>query len=276
MRDGRSDGDRATAGEAGPATLDLNADLGEGMDPWTPGEPGLDARLLEVVSSANVACGGHAGDARVMAAVCARAAQRGVAVGAHVSYEDREHFGRRPLDVAPDELRAQVRAQVAALRAAADAAGTQVRYVKPHGALYHVVARDRGHAGAVVAALLDDADQHGAALPVLGLPGAVVLDLARAAGLGAVTEAFADRGYRPDGSLVPRGDPGDLLTDDEAVADRVVRLATLGDVVAADGSTVRVDARSVCLHSDTPGAVRLAVRVRERLAEAGVEVRPFA
>ncbi len=211
-----------------------------------------------------------------MAAVCAWAAEQGVAVGAHVSYDDREHFGRRALDVEPAVLRSQVRAQLTALRAAADAAGTSVRYVKPHGALYHAVARDQRHAGAVVEALLADADEHGGGLPVLGLPGGLVLDLARAAGLGAVAEAFADRGYRADGSLVPRGEPGDLLTDDEAVADRVVRLARRGDVLAVDGAAVRVDARSVCLHSDTPGAVALAARVRGRLADAGVEVRPFA
>jgi len=264
------------AGDRTTAAIDLNCDLGEGLDPWAPGERGLDEALLGVVSSANVACGGHAGDARVMTAVCAAAAERGVAVGAHVSYADREHFGRRVLDVPADVLRAQLRDQVSALRAAADAAGTRVRYVKPHGALYNVVVRDEAHARAVVGAVLDDAEAHGVALPVLGLPGAVVLDLARAAGLPTVTEAFADRGYRPDGTLVPRGEPGALLTDDDVVAERVLRLATHGDVQAVDGSLVRVEAQSVCVHSDTPGAHRLATRVRERLARHGVEVSPFA
>jgi len=247
--------------------IDLNCDLGEELDPWTPGVDGLDAQLLDVVTSANVACGFHAGDERIMAAVCRAAAERGVAVGAHVSYLDREHFGRRFLDVPADELRAQVAQQLATLQAVARGVGTRVAYVKPHGALYNAVVHHEAQARAVVEAVDD--------LPVVGLPGSAVLDAAARRGLRAVTEAFADRGYRADGTLVPRSEPGALVTDGDEVAARVLRLATDHLVRAVDGTDVRVAAESVCVHSDTPGAAALAVAVRAALEAGGVRVAPF-
>ena len=246
--------------------IDLNCDLGEDVDPWEPGTPGVDTLLLDIVTSVNVACGFHAGDARVMAEVCRAATERGVAIGAHVSYLDREHFGRRALDVPADVLRAQVAYQLGALLAVARSVGAKVAYVKPHGALYNAVVHDEGHARAVVEAV---------DLPVVGLPGSAVLALAAARGLRTVPEAFADRGYRADGTLVPRSEPGALVTDPRLVAERVVRLAADGLVRAVDGSDVVVRAESVCVHSDTPGAVDLARGVRAALADAGIVVRSF-
>jgi UPF0271 protein len=250
------------------ARIDLNCDLGEELDAWETGVDGLDTLLLDVVTSANVACGFHAGDERIMAAVCRAAAARGVAVGAHVSYLDREHFGRRFLDVPADVLLAQVAQQVAVLQAIARSAGTRVAYVKPHGALYNTVVHHEEHARSVVDGLGD--------LPVLGLPGSAVLEIAARSGRRAVAEAFADRGYRADGTLVPRSEPGALVTDADEVAARVVRLAQHGVVRAVDGSDVRVVAESVCVHSDTPGAAVLARRVQAELRANGVTVAPFA
>ncbi|MBO3101827.1 LamB/YcsF family protein [Cellulomonas fengjieae] len=247
--------------------IDLNCDLGEELDAWEPGVDGLDTQLLALMTSANVACGFHAGDARTMAAVCRVAAARGVAVGAHVSYLDRAGFGRRFVDVPPDVLRAQVRQQVETLQAIASAEGTRVAYVKPHGALYNAVVHHEGHAGAVVRAVGE--------LPVLGLPRSAVLAAATAAGLRAVTEAFADRGYRADGTLVPRADPGALVADAGEVAARVVRLAGEGVIRSVDGTDVAVEAESVCVHSDTVGAVHLATAVRAALLASGVSVRSF-
>ena len=247
--------------------IDLNCDLGEELDAWEPEVEGLDTLLLDVVTSANVACGFHAGDERIMAAVCRAATARGVSVGAHVSYLDREHFGRRVIDVPADVLEAQVVQQIQTLRAVAQREGVRVSYVKPHGALYNTVVHHEEHAQAVVSAITD--------LPVLGLPGSAVLAAATARGLRAVTEAFADRGYRADGTLVPRSEPGALVTDADEVAARVVRLATEGVVRAVDGADVRVDAESVCVHSDTPGAAALARSVRAALVEHGVAVAPF-
>ncbi|WP_456788880.1 LamB/YcsF family protein [Cellulomonas sp. P5_C5] len=247
--------------------IDLNCDLGEELDAWEPGVDGLDTLLLDIVTSANVACGFHAGDERTMAAVCRAGATRGVSVGAHVSYLDRANFGRRFLDVPAEVLEAQVAQQIETLQAIALREGTRVAYVKPHGALYNAVVHHEEHARAVVAAITD--------LPVLGLPGSAVLAAADARGLRAVTEAFADRGYRPDGTLVPRSEPGALVTDGDEVAARVLRLAIEGVVRSVDGTDVRVDAESVCVHSDTPGAAVLARAVRSVLVANGVTVVPF-
>lgn len=254
------------------ARIDLNCDLGEGLDGWVPGVRGPESLLLDAVTSANVACGFHAGDERVMAAVCRAAADRGVAVGAQVSYRDREHFGRRFLDVPADVLRADVEEQVAALRRAADEAGTRVVYVKPHGALYNAIVRHEEQAAAVVDAVV----AAGGELPVVGLPGAVVLDVARDRGLRAVTEAFADRGYRADGTLVPRSEVGALVVEPAAVVARVLDMVVRGHVVAVSGEAVPVDAESVCVHSDTPGATVLAAAVRDALLGEGVTVERFA
>ena len=246
------------------SSIDLNADLAEGFGQWRLGD---DDALLEVVTSANVACGFHAGDPSLMRRVCAVAADRGVAIGAQVSYRDLAGFGRRRIDYEPDELRDDVLYQIGALSAFG-----RVRYVKPHGALYNTAAVDEGQASAVVAAVVDFAPD----LPVLCQPGSVLARVAGAAGLTVVGEGFADRGYRADGRLVPRSAPGALVHDPAAVAERAVRMAVDGSIVAVDGTAVSVPVRSICLHGDTPGAVTLARSVRAALAEAGLELRSFS
>ncbi|MFF6807284.1 5-oxoprolinase subunit PxpA [Streptomyces sp. NPDC012616] len=249
--------------------IDLNADLGEGFGRWQLTD---DERLLSVVTSANVACGFHAGDAVTMRRVCSLAVERGVTIGAQVSYRDLAGFGRRAMDVPSAELAAEVAYQIGALEVFARAAGARVAYVKPHGALYNRVVHDEEQAGAVVeGVLLADA-----ALPVLGLPGSRLLELARSAGLPAVPEAFADRAYTEQGTLVPRGRTGAVVTDPDAVVARSVSLARLGRVVSGAGTEIDVRARSLCLHGDTPGAVDLALRVRRGLEESGVRVEAFA
>ncbi|HWJ81332.1 MAG TPA: 5-oxoprolinase subunit PxpA [Nocardioides sp.] len=238
------------------STLDLNADVGESFGRWQLGD---DEALLPHLTSANVACGFHAGDPTTLHRTCATAVRHGVAIGAQVGYPDLAGFGRRFVDVAPEDLVADVLYQLGALDALARAAGGQVAYVKPHGALYHAVTRDAGQAGAVVEAVV----RYGG-LPVLGLPGSLLLELAAEAGLPTAAEGFADRGYREDGSLVPRSEPGAVLTDPDEVAAQAVRLATTGGV------------RSVCVHGDSPGAPLLAAAVRSALDAAGVTVAPFA
>jgi 5-oxoprolinase (ATP-hydrolysing) subunit A len=225
--------------------VDLNADLGE--------EVTDDAALLAVVTSANVACGYHAGTPAIMRAVCEEAARLGVSVGAQVSYADRENFGRVPREVAYDVLREQVLDQVGVLGAIAAAAGTSVRYVKPHGALYHRVLDDREQAAAVLAG--------SGSLPVLAMPGEL-LRLAAADGRRVLHEGFPDRGYGADGRLVSRSEPGAVLTDADEIAARAVSLATAADP--------RID--SVCVHGDTPGAVANARAVRRALEAAGLRL----
>ncbi|MFF2851186.1 LamB/YcsF family protein [Streptomyces sp. NPDC058001] len=249
-------------------SIDLNADLGEGFGRWTLTD---DERLLSVVTSANVACGFHAGDASTMRRVCELAAARGVRVGAQVSYRDLAGFGRRAMDVPPDELAAEVAYQIGALEVFARAAGARVAYVKPHGALYNRIVHDEDQARAVVDGVLI-AD---ASLPVLGLPGSRFLEVAGKAGLPVVTEAFADRAYTSRGTLVPRGTEGAVVSDPEAVVERSLGIARFGSVTARDGREIPVRARSLCLHGDTPGAVGLAARVRARLEAAGVRVEAF-
>jgi len=247
--------------------IDLNADLGEGFGRWSLGD---DAAMVGLVTSANVACGFHAGDPSTMRAVVQRCAAAGVAVGAQVGYRDLAGFGRRFIDVEPGELADEVLYQVGALDGFARHAGTRVSYVKPHGALYNAAVHHDAQAAAVVAGVAAFGD-----LPVLGLPGSRLLARAAERGLRAVPEAFADRAYAPDGTLVPRREPGALLHDPAAAAARSVRLATEGEVTAVDGSPVRVAAESLCVHGDTPGAVAIAAAVRTALVEAGLEVRAF-
>lgn len=249
--------------------IDLNADLGEGFGVWRLGD---DEALLDLVSSANVACGFHAGDPLTMRRVCAGAAARGVAIGAQVGYRDLAGFGRRRIDIRPDELTADVLYQLGALDACARAAGTQVRYVKPHGALYNTAADDAEQASAVAAAVA----AFDSGLPLLGLPDSQLASAAAAHGLGFVAESFADRGYLPTGRLVPRGEPGAVLTDPKLVAARAVQLATTGTVEAVDATTVSTRAKSVCVHGDTPGAVEIARAVRAALSAAGIDVAPFS
>ena len=236
-----------------------------------------DAALLAVVTSANVACGFHAGNRPTMNATVVAAAGRGVAVGAHPSYRDAENFGRVDHDLGREEVARIVAFQLIELDMAARRHGSRVRYVKPHGALYNRIVHDREQAAGVVDAVLAyaavaDEDP----LTILGLPGAVVLAEAEKAGVPAVTEAFADRGYRPDGTLVPRGEPGAVITDADEVAARVVAMATGREITASDGSPVVVEAASICVHGDTPGAVDLARRVRSALVASGVSLAPFA
>lgn len=246
--------------------IDLNADLGEGFGPWRLGD---DVALLSVVTSANVACGFHAGDPPIMRRTCAAAVENRVTIGAQVSYRDLAGFGRREMDVAPDELTAEVLYQIAALDGIARAEGGRVRYVKPHGALYNRIVRDPVQAAAVVAAVV----AYDPALPMLTLAGSAVHGVG---GLTVVNECFADRAYTPEGALVSRREPGAVIDDAHAVATRALRMAVDGTVEATDGSEVRVDARSICVHGDTPGAVELARAVRTTLEQAGVRLGPFA
>jgi UPF0271 protein len=239
--------------------LDLNADLGEGFGAWRLGD---DDGLLEVVTSANVACGFHAGDPSIMRRVCEAAARGGVTIAG---------FGRRFIEVDPDELANDVLYQIGALEAFARAAGTRVGYVKPHGALYNATVRHQEQAAAVVAGI-----RAFAPLPVLGLPGSELLALAGKAGLPTVLEAFADRGYTPEGTLVARTEPGALLGTVDEVVERAVRLADKGEIVAVDGTVLRIEARSLCLHGDTPDAVRMAQLVRTALKARGVALSAFA
>jgi UPF0271 protein len=245
--------------------IDLNADLGEGFGRWPLTD---DEALLSTVTSANVACGYHAGDPATMRRVCALAAERGVRIGAQVSYRDLAGFGRRAMDVPPDELAAEVAYQIGALEVFA---GTRVAYVKPHGALYNRTVSDTEQAAAVVEGV-----QLAGGFPVLGLPGSQLLAAARQAGLTAVPEAFADRAYTGRGTLVPRREPGAVLLDADAIVERSLGIARHGCVRSVSGAPVAVRARSLCLHGDTPGAAALAARVRSELLAAGVELGAFA
>jgi UPF0271 protein len=248
--------------------VDLNADVGESFGRWRLGD---DAAVLRVVTSANVACGFHAGDPSTLRHTCERAAQSGVVVGAQVGYRDLAGFGRRFLDVEPSELADDVVYQIGALEALARVCGLAVRYVKPHGALYTAVTTHEAQAGAVV----DAVRAYDPALPLLGLPGSALLARAERAGLRGVREGFADRAYTPEGTLVPRREPGAVLTDPGEVAGRVVQMVADGRVTAVDGSRVPVSVESVCLHGDTPGAVEMAAQVRSALTAAGIGIEAF-
>lgn len=243
--------------------MDLNADLGEGFGRW---ELGDDEALLDLVTSANVACGFHAGDAATMRRVCGWAAQRGVSIGAQVGYRDLAGFGRRDIDYDLGQLRDEIIYQVGALTALAGAAGVRVRYLKPHGALYHAVR----HVPAIVDAALI------AGLPVLCAPGSVLATAAGDAGAGVYAEGFADRAYRADGTLLPRGKPGAVIVDTDEVVARALLMAVDQRVIALDGTVLPHPVDSICLHGDTPGAVLLANSVRSALLDAGVTLRPFA
>jgi UPF0271 protein len=249
--------------------VDLNSDLGEGFGQWTLGD---DDALLGVVTSANVACGFHAGDPVILRRVCDRAAAAGVAVGAQVGYRDLAGFGRRFVDVEPDALTQDVLYQVGALEAFARVAGTRVRYVKPHGALYNAIVTHEEQAAAVVRAVVE----YDRTLPVLGLPGSAWLRLAGETGLTTVAEAFADRAYTPEGTLVSRRLPGAVLHDAGEIAARCVAMATGGEISDVEGGSLSLTPASICVHGDTPGAVDIARRVRDALTGAGVDLAPFA
>lgn len=251
------------------STIDLNSDLGEGFGRWTLGD---DAEMLGIVTSANIACGFHAGDPLVIRQTVIGARDAGVAIGAHVGYPDLAGFGRRNMDVSSAELVADVIYQIGALQGIARAAGTTVTYVKPHGALYNTIVHDARQAQDVVTAIREIDP----ALAVLGLPNSEVLRAAEAAGLRPVTEAFADRAYTPEGTLVSRREAGSVLHDAEQVAARMVQLALEGTLTAIDGSTIQVSADSICVHGDSPGATEMARHVRLALTAAGIDLTAFA
>jgi 5-oxoprolinase (ATP-hydrolysing) subunit A len=253
---------------ASPREIDLNADLGESFGVWRLGD---DEAMLAVVTSANVACGFHAGDPTTLLRTCRAAAERGVRIGAQVSYRDLAGFGRRFIDTAPEDLTADVVCQIGALQSIAHAAGSTVTYVKPHGALYNTIVTNRGQARAVAAAV-HAVDSN---LPVLGLADSAFFAEAEQLGLRTVSEAFADRAYRPDGQLVSRRERNAVLRDSAEIADRVASMVMSGRVPAVDGSTIPITVESVCVHGDSPGAVSIATSVRERLIAEGVHLAPF-
>ena len=243
-------------------SVDLNADVGEGMD---------DAAILPYLTSANVACGFHAGDPETMDATVARALALGVRVGAHPGYPDRENFGRVRMEMPSGAIERLVLYQVSALEGFVGSRGGLLSHVKPHGALYHAAA----HSAEVARAITEGVRRAGGNLILVGQPGSILLEAGREAGLPVAAEAFADRRYRPDGTLVPRGEAGALLTDPEEAAEQAARLAGEGFVLADDGSRVAIQADTICLHGDTPGAPAIARRVRERLRQKGIRVAPL-
>lgn len=248
--------------------IDLNSDLGESFGAWSMGD---DAAILEVVSSANVACGFHAGDPAGILRTLEAAAARDVAVGAHVAYPDLVGFGRRNMDVPADQLTADVIYQIGALQGQARSAGTTVTYVKPHGALYNTIAGDPVQAAAVIQAILRIDPQ----LKLVCLANSKLLGWARDAGLSCVSEAFADRAYTAQGTLVSRSHPGAVLHDVELITERMLRLVRDGVIEAEDGSLIELEADSICVHGDSPGAVNIAHALKQRLLEAGVNIRAF-
>ena len=248
--------------------IDLNSDLGESFGAWSMGD---DAAILEVVSSANVACGFHAGDPAGILRTLEAAAARDVAVGAHVAYPDLVGFGRRNMDVPADQLTADVIYQIGALQGLARSAGTTVTYVKPHGALYNTIAGDPVQAAAVIQAILRIDPQ----LKLVCLANSKLLGWARDAGLSCVSEAFADRAYTAQGTLVSRSRPGAVLHDVELITERMLRLVRDGVIEAEDGSLIELEADSICVHGDSPGAVNIAHALKQRLLEAGVNILAF-
>lgn len=250
------------------ASVDLNADLAEGFGVW---ELGDDAAMLDLVTSANLACGFHAGNPVGLARACRAAAERGVRIGAQVGYFDLAGFGRRRIEVDPAELTADVIYQIGALQALARVAGSTLAYVKPHGALYNTIVDHREQARAVAEAV--QASDPG--LPVLGLAGSVFFEEAARYRLRTVAEAFADRAYTPDGKLLPRGEAGAVLHDPDQIAQRVLTMVDTGTVTAVDGTVIDVEVESICVHGDSPGAVAIAAAVRDRLLGSGVKLAAF-
>lgn len=248
--------------------VDLNCDLGESFGRYTLGD---DAAMLRIVTSANVACGLHAGDPAVMARTVALAVERGVAVGAHPGYPDLQGFGRRAMALAPEELRAVLLYQLGALAAFARASGVKLAHVKPHGALYNLAARDEGVAETVADAIAAFSRD----LSVLTLPSSALARAAAERGLRVAREGFADRAYREDGSLVPRNEPGAVLHDPAQIAARAVRMVTRGEVAAITGAVIPLAVETLCVHGDTPGAVQIAATARAALEASGVIIAPL-
>lgn len=251
------------------AHIDLNSDLGESFGPWPMGD---DAAMLDIVTSANVACGFHAGDPAGILTTLQRATERGVAVGAHPGYRDLVGFGRRNMTPSADELTADVIYQIGALQALARAAGTKVRYVKPHGALYNTIAQDPVQAAAVIEALTRTAPD----LPLMALAGSPIVEQARKAGLTVICEAFADRAYLPNGALAPRSLAGSVIHDPELISARILRMINEQVIEAVDGTLVPIEAQSICVHGDNSAAVAIAGHLRSSLTAAGVTLKAFA
>jgi UPF0271 protein len=249
-------------------SIDLNCDLGEGYGPWRMGE---DDVLLDIVTSANIACGFHAGDPAIMQRTVRMAADRAISIGAHVSYPDLPGFGRRHVELSAEELCADILYQLGALDALAIAAGSRVAYVKPHGALYNEIAVDAALAGTVVKAV----QSYRSDLPLLGLPGSAVEKAAQTSGLPFYSEGFADRAYDRQGRLVSRKLPGAVLSDPAEVSSRAVGMATAGTVLTADGVELSLHIDTLCVHGDTPGSAELARAVRHSLERAGLQLRSF-
>lgn len=250
-------------------SIDINSDIGESFGRWRLGD---DVAILESVTSANIACGFHAGDPSTMAATCTAAVAANVTIGAHVAYRDLAGFGRRFLDCTPAELVDDIIYQIGALDAFAKAAGDRVRYVKPHGALYNAIVSHEAHAQAVV----DAVRRYDATLPILALPGSAVLRIAAQNGLRSVAEAFADRNYNPDGTLVSRREADAVITDDTVIAANMLRLTREHVIRARDGSRIAMPAASICVHGDNPAAVKTAAAVRRALQDAGIDIASFA
>ncbi|MDL2410310.1 5-oxoprolinase subunit PxpA [Rhizobium calliandrae] len=250
------------------ACIDLNSDLGESFGPWPMGD---DVSMLSIVTSANIACGFHAGDPAGILSVLREAEKRGVSVGAHVGYRDLVGFGRRNMEPTSAELIGDVIYQIGALQGLAKAAGSTVRYVKPHGALYNTIAHDARQAADVIEGIksIDPS------FILMALAGAPLVEQARAAGLTVVCEAFADRAYNADGSLVSRRLPGSVIHDPQAIAERMLRMVVEGRVTAIDGTEIMLEVQSICVHGDTPAAVSIARTLRESLVKGGVELKPF-
>lgn len=249
-------------------SIDLNSDLGEGFGPWSMGD---DAAMLKIVTSANIACGGHASDPETMFQTLVTARENGVVVGAHPGYNDREGFGRRVIPMAPAEVARLVAAQIGALQGVAALAGTRVGYVKAHGALANLSARDRSVADALIGAVA----QLDPALPILAISGTQTEQAARAAGQPVFSEVFADRGYLSSGQLVPRGQDGAMIHDADFAADRLLQLLETGHIPVIDGAPIALEAHSICVHGDSPGAVTMAARIRSRLETQGIEINGF-
>lgn len=252
-----------------PVSIDINSDVGEGFGAW-PGAP--DADLFAVISSANVACGFHAGDPRTMERTVRAAKAAGVAVGAHPGFPDLVGFGRRTMRASAEEIHTDLLYQVGALAAFCQAHDVPLHHVKPHGALYNMAAVDRAMADAIVAAI----HAYEPALPLYALPESQLEAAARAAGLYVAREAFVDRAYMADGTLAPRSLPGSVLTDPEAVVARVIRMVRGEPIATLDGGSIRIQAETFCIHSDTPTAVPIAQALRDGLEAAGIAVRPLA
>lgn len=249
-------------------SIDLNSDVGESYGQWTMGN---DSDLLPLISSANIACGFHAGSPAIILNTLRAASQLGLAVGAHVSYPDIVGFGRRNMDIASDELTADVLYQISALQGLAAVAGTRVGYVKPHGALYNTIAHDGRQAQAVLTALQALHEP----LPLVALAGSPLIHWAKEAGISVIAEAFADRAYHQDGSLVSRRAAGAVIHDPQIVAQRVVQMIREGGTLSIEGVFTPISAESICLHGDSPDAVAMAREIRQTLDVQGISVRPF-